>query len=84
MNRDAVLAAIAGQPFDTDVQVNVRGFLIDLIAIEFDWRRQAIVVELAGDDVNEVLCRLAAAHAQSSAANFFVAGPGHIGGGNTL
>ncbi len=57
MSRDELVTVLAGQPFDTDVQVNVGGFLIDLAGIQFDDRRHAIVIELCKDDADEVLSR---------------------------
>jgi hypothetical protein len=55
VNRDETVLALEAQPFDTDVQVNVGGFYLDVAAIRFDERRHAIVVELFGEDAEQAM-----------------------------
>lgn len=58
MNRDWLVKGVEAQTFDTDVQVNVGGFLIDVSRVRFDERRHAIVLDLFEDDTKEVLRRM--------------------------
>ena len=71
MNRDEVRSALRAQPFDTDVQVNVGGFLLDVARISFDTRRHAIVLDLFADDTEQAMT------------HFFRIGPLDAGTGNT-
>jgi hypothetical protein len=61
MNRDELVAALTGHRPGAEVQVDVMGFLIDVTAITFDDRRDAIVIELFAEDVDDVLTRTAQA-----------------------
>ncbi len=58
MTRDDITRAIDAQPFDTDVQVNVGGYLIDVTLVRYDERRHSIVLELFADDTRDALVRL--------------------------
>lgn len=80
MNRDEAVMALQAQPFDTDVQVNVGGFVIDVAAIRFDERRHTIVIELFGQDAEEALRQfLRAGRSGDPPAGKSVAGP-DVGG----
>ena len=71
VNRDELAAALIAQPYDTDVQVNVGGFLIDITRVGFDRRRHAIVLELFAED------------AAMAVQQFFRIGPLDVGTGNS-
>jgi hypothetical protein len=58
VNRDWLVKGLEAQTFDTDVQVNVGGFLIDVTGVRFDERRQSIVLDLVEDDTKDVVRRL--------------------------
>jgi hypothetical protein len=72
MNRDETVKALETQPYDTDVQVNVGGFLIDVTEVTFDKGRHAIVVELFEEDAEQAM------------RHFFRAGRLEPGSGNSL
>lgn len=55
MTRDEAVKALEAQPFDTDVQVNVGGFLIDVTQIDFDEPRHSIVLELCSEDAEQAM-----------------------------
>jgi hypothetical protein len=71
VNRDELTAALTAQPFDTDVQVNLGGLLIDVAHVDFDPRRHAIVLELCAEDTEQAM------------QHFFRIGPLDAGTGNT-
>jgi hypothetical protein len=58
VNRDWLVKGLEAQTVDTDVQVNVGGFLIDITRVRFDEKRDSIVLDLFEDDTKEVLRRL--------------------------
>jgi len=55
VNRDEVVKVLAAQPYETDVQVNVGGFYVDVARVDFDERRHAIVVELMAEDAEQAM-----------------------------
>ncbi len=55
MNRDEMVKVLEAQPFETDVQVNIGGFLIDIHRVTFDEQRHSIIVELFADDADDAL-----------------------------
>jgi hypothetical protein len=71
VNRADLVEALEAQPFETDVVVNVGGFLIDVSSIDFDPRRHTIVLELFPDDAEDAL------------RHFLRGGPRITGMGNT-
>jgi hypothetical protein len=71
VNRDELTAELAAQPFDTDVQVNVGGLLIDITHVDFEPRRHAIVLELCNEDAGQAI------------QHFFRTGPLDAGTGNS-
>jgi hypothetical protein len=71
VNRDEFVKALHAQPFETDVQVNVGGFLIDITGVAFDTRRHAIVLELLTEDAEQAM------------SHFVRIGPLDVGTGNS-
>jgi len=55
MNRDDAVKALGAQPFDHEVVVNVAGTYVDVVRIRHDERRQAVVLDLQPDDVQDIL-----------------------------
>jgi hypothetical protein len=72
VHRNELAAILMAQPFDTDVQVNVSGFLIDVTHAVFDHRRHAIILELFPEDAEQAM------------RHYFRAGPLQRGTGNSL
>jgi hypothetical protein len=84
MNRDDLVAALTGHRPGAEVQVDVMGFLIDVTAIIFDDRRDAIVIELVAEDVDDALTRSPTAGCIVGRGTFVVTGPAQAGSGNSL
>jgi hypothetical protein len=55
MNRGELAKALDNQPFDTDVQVNVGGFNLDVAAVRFDRIRHAIILDLFAEEGEQAL-----------------------------
>ena len=55
MNRDDVISAIAAQPFDADIRVNLIGRYVDITFVRYDSARGAIILDLDADDVECIL-----------------------------
>lgn len=69
VNRDEVVKVLAAQPYETDVQVNVGGFYVDVARVDFDERRHAIVVELMAEDAEQAMRHFVRAGPLESDAN---------------
>jgi hypothetical protein len=72
MNRGEVVKALEEWPCDTDVLVNVGGYVLDVAGVHFDRARHAIVLELFAEDAEQTMRR------------FLRAGRSDPGGGNSL
>ena len=55
MRRDEAIDALRRQPADTDVQVCIGGYLLDVTVVDFAAARDAIVLHLRDDDLRDVL-----------------------------
>jgi hypothetical protein len=55
VNRDDAISAIAAQPFDADIRVNLIGRYVDITFVRYDPARGAIVIDLDPDDVDCIL-----------------------------
>jgi hypothetical protein len=55
VNRDDAISAIAAQPFDADIRVNLIGRYVDITFVRYDPARGAIVLDLDPEDVDCVL-----------------------------
>lgn len=55
MRRDEMIKALSAQRRDTDVQVSVGGYLIDVDAVVFTAERDAIVLRMRADDLRDVI-----------------------------
>jgi hypothetical protein len=57
MNRDDFLKAVAAQPFDQEVVVDLSGTYVGVVRVDYDPDREAIVLTPQGDDVDSILHR---------------------------
>ncbi|MCO8272686.1 hypothetical protein M1L60_19005 [Actinoplanes sp. TRM 88003] len=59
MRRDELIKALEAQPHDTDVQVDISDFLLDVVRISYNDERAAIVLGIAEEDLEDVIFHLA-------------------------
>jgi hypothetical protein len=59
MRRDELIKALEAQPHDTDIQVDVSDFLLDVVRVSYNEDRAAIVLSIAAEDLEDVVFHLA-------------------------
>lgn len=60
MKRDDLIKALQAQEVETDVQVSLGGFLLDLSRVDYDDERVAIVLETLTEDIEDVIVHVTA------------------------
>lgn len=53
--RGELIKALEAQPHDTDVQVDLGGFLLDVVRVDYDEHRVSIVLGVLAEDIEDVV-----------------------------